>query len=334
MIVINWEFGSVEHVREKREMANYLVTGGAGFIGSNIVEALLGEDYKVRVVDNFATGRRENIAPFFKRIGFMEADILDLQAMKEACKGIDYVLHQAALPSVPRSVADPMSSNKVNVEGTINILWAAKETGVKRVVYASSSSAYGNQPALQKKEDMCADPLSPYAISKYTGELYTRVFSKIYGLSTVCLRYFNVFGPRQDPESQYAAVIPRFITALMNGSPPVIYGDGEQSRDFTFVKNVVRANILAANAEGVSGMMFNIACGRSTTLNQLVIKMQEIIKKKATPEYTDPRPGDVRHSLADISLAKHYLGYEPAYGLEQGLEETVGWFSCLDRGIC
>jgi len=230
-------------------MSFYLVTGGAGFIGSNIVEALVERDEKVRVVDNFSTGKRGNLFPFMDRIELLEADVLDLDAMQGACQGIDYVLHQAALPSVPRSVADPMSSTKVNIDGTVNVLWASKEAGVKRVVYASSSSVYGNQPVLPKKEDMPADPLSPYAISKYGGELYTHVFHQIYGLSTVALRYFNVFGPRQDPNSQYAAVIPKFINAFMNGKSPVVFGDGKQSRDFTYVKNVVQANLLAATAE-------------------------------------------------------------------------------------
>ena len=312
-------------------MAHYLVTGGAGFIGSNIVEALLEKGEKVRVVDNFSTGKRENIAPFIERIELMEADILDSDTMKEACKGIDYILHQAALPSVPRSVADPISSNRVNVDGTVNILWAAKEAGVKRVVYASSSSVYGNQPTLPKQEDMPAAPLSPYAISKYAGELYARIFHQIYGLSTVSLRYFNVFGPRQDPNSQYAAVIPIFINALMTGKPPVIFGDGEQSRDFTFVKNVVRANILAAQAEDPSGHVMNIACGQRITLNQLVQKLRGIINSHADPIYTSPRPGDIRHSLADISKADRLLNYKPTYSMEEGLKKTVDWFKSSNR---
>ena len=306
-------------------MAFYLVTGGAGFIGSNIVEALLEKGERVRVIDNFSTGKRENIAPFMGRIELIESDILDMQAVKEACQGIDYILHQAALPSVPRSVADPMSSNRVNVDGTINVLWAAKEAGVKRVVYAASSSAYGNQPTLPKREEMPANPLSPYAISKYTGELYARVFHEIYGLSTISLRYFNVFGPRQDPDSQYAAVIPKFINAFMNGKSPVVFGDGEQSRDFTFVKNVVQANLLAAKAEGVSGQVLNIACGKRFTLNQLIEKLKGILNNHEEAIYTDPRPGDVRHSLADISKAEHLLDYKPAFFLEEGLKETVAY---------
>ncbi|MGA1841911.1 MAG: SDR family oxidoreductase [bacterium] len=308
-------------------MAHYLVTGGAGFIGSNIVEALIEKGERVRVVDNFSTGKIENIAPFMEKIEFMEADILDMKAMNDACKGIDYVLHQAALPSVPRSVTDPISSNSTNVDGTVNILWAAKEAGVKRVVYASSSSAYGNTPILPKKEDMPADPLSPYAISKYAGELYAKIFYQIYGLSTVSLRYFNVFGPRQDPGSQYAAVIPKFINSLIIGIPPVIFGDGEQSRDFTFVKNVVQANILAAHAEEASGHVFNIACGERITLNQLVKKLQGILNSPLDPIYTDPRPGDVKHSLADISKAEGILNYKPIYNTEDGLRETVKWFT-------
>ena len=306
-------------------MAFYLVTGGAGFIGSNIVEALLEKGERVRVIDNFSTGKRENIAPFMGRIELIESDILDMQAVKEACQGIDYILHQAALPSVPRSVADPMSSNRVNVDGTINVLWAAKEAGVKRVVYAASSSAYGNQPTLPKREDMPANPLSPYAISKYAGELYARVFYEIYGLSTISLRYFNVFGPRQDPDSQYAAVIPKFINAFMNGRSPVVFGDGEQSRDFTFVKNVASANLLAAKAEGASGEVLNIACGQRITLNQLIEKLRGIFNSSQEADYTDPRPGDVRHSLADISKAEQLLDYKPAFALEEGLKETVAY---------
>ncbi|MBN2372633.1 SDR family oxidoreductase [bacterium] len=312
-------------------MAHYLVTGGAGFIGSNIVDALLDKGEKVRVVDNISTGKRQNLLPFMERIEFIEADILDMDIMKDACKGVDFVIHQAALPSVPRSVADPISSNRANVDGTLNILWAARETGVKRVVYASSSSVYGNQPTVQKHEAMPANPMSPYAISKYAGELYSQVFCQIYGISTVCLRYFNVFGPRQDPRSQYAAVIPKFITALISGNRPVIYGDGEQSRDFTFVDNVVQANILAANAKGLSGKVFNIACGKRTTLNQLVNKMKEILNTGINPVYADPRPGDVLHSLADISMAKKILGYRPDYSMEEGLKKTIDWFALQNK---
>ena len=313
-------------------MSFYLVTGGAGFIGSNIVEALVERDEKVRVVDNFSTGKRGNLFPFMDRIELLEADVLDLDAMQGACQGIDYVLHQAALPSVPRSVADPMSSTKVNIDGTVNVLWASKEAGVKRVVYASSSSVYGNQPVLPKKEDMPADPLSPYAISKYGGELYTRVFHQIYGLSTVALRYFNVFGPRQDPNSQYAAVIPKFINAFMNGKSPVVFGDGEQSRDFTFVKNVVLANLLAARAEGASGQVLNIACSQRITLNQLIKKLKRILNSHQEAIYTEPRPGDVRHSLADISKAEHLLNYKPTFAFQDGLEETVAWFRRATSG--
>ncbi len=314
-------------------MSFFLVTGGAGFIGSNIVNTLVEKNEKVRVVDNLTTGKIENLSPFMHRIEFLEADILDLEEMRRACKGVDYVLHQAALPSVPRSMEDPMRSNTVNVDGTINILWAAKEVGVKRVVYASSSSIYGNQPELYKREDMQANPLSPYAISKYAGELYARNFYKLYGLSTVSLRYFNVFGPRQDPMSQYAAVIPKFIKALMDGKSPVIYGDGEQTRDFTYVKNIVHANILAATTEGVCGKIFNIACGKSTSVNQLLRKIKQILGSHIDPVYSDPRPGDVKHSLADVSLAKHLLSYRAIYELEAGLSETIKWFTEGIEGI-
>lgn len=251
-------------------LAKYLVTGGAGFIGSNIVEELVDRNESVRVLDNLSTGRRENIEPFMDKIEFIEGDLRDLDAVRKAVEGVDYVLHQGALPSVPRSIDEPLTTNEVNVNGTLKVLIAARDAGVKRVVYASSSSIYGNSEVLPKREDMPPNPLSPYAISKLAGENYCRIFYQIYGLETVCLRYFNVFGPRQDPTSQYSAVIPKFINAMLNGERPIIYGDGKQSRDFTFVANVVQANLLACEANGVAGELFNVACGERYTLLDLI----------------------------------------------------------------
>jgi nucleoside-diphosphate-sugar epimerase len=304
---------------------NYLVTGGAGFIGSHIVEELLKRREKVRVLDNFSTGKRENITPFLKEIELIEGDIRESKIVKKAMKGVDYVLHQAALPSVFRSIKDPITTNEVNVLGTLNILMAAKEARVKKVVYASSSSVYGDTPTLPKREDMKSFPLSPYALSKLAGEEYSRLFFSLYGLETIILRYFNIFGPRQDPASQYAAVIPKFISSLLNGERPTIYGDGEQSRDFTYVSNVVRANLLATTLKIKEGI-FNIACGKRITVNELVKGLNGIMNMNIEPLYTDPRPGDVRHSQADISKAKEALGYRIEINFEEGLKKTVEWF--------
>jgi nucleoside-diphosphate-sugar epimerase len=304
-----------------------LVTGGAGFIGSNIAERLIENRDNVRVMDNFSTGKRENLrlSGAFP-LEVMEGDLCDLNTCRRACENVGFVLHQAAIPSVPKSVADPISSNEANVRGTLNLLVAARDAGVKRLVYASSSSIYGDTPIMPKKEDMTPLPLSPYAISKLTGEYYCRVFYRLYGLETVVLRYFNVFGPRQDPNSQYAAAIPRFITALLNNKPPTVYGDGEQTRDFTYVRSVVEANIQALEAKGAEGEVFNIACGESITINELVKKMAEILNSNIQPIYTDSRPGDIRDSLADISRARRILGYKPPESLETGLAETVNFF--------
>jgi len=304
----------------------YLVTGGAGFIGSHIVERLVREGQKVRVIDNLSTGEKKNIEPFLEKIEFVEGDIRDLEPLREAMGGVDYVLHQAAVSSVPRSVKDPLTSNSVNVEGTLNILVAARDAGVKRVIYASSSSVYGDTPVLPKHEDMKQEPRSPYAVSKLGGELYCQAFYHVYGLETIALRYFNVFGPRQDPKSQYAAVVPKFITALLHGEPPTIFGDGEQSRDFTYIENVVEANLLAAKASGVAGEVFNIACGERITINKLARMLAEIIGVNIEPEHTPPRSGDVLHSLADISKAKRLLGYEVKVSTPKGLEQTVKWY--------
>jgi nucleoside-diphosphate-sugar epimerase len=303
----------------------YLVTGGAGFIGSNTVERLLELGERVRVLDNFATGKRHYLFPLQDRIELIEGDIRYLNVVQEAVQGVDYVIHLAALPSVPRSIRTPIESNDVNVSGTLNVLIAARDLGVKRVVYGASSSAYGNTEVLPKSEDMAALPLSPYAVNKFAGELYCRVFHQVYGLETVSLRYFNVFGPRQDPMSQYSAVIPKFIGAALAGQPPTIFGDGGQSRDFTFVQNVVEANLLACRAGGASGETINIACGQRVTLNELAGMIARIVGTDVQPTYQPQRTGDVRHSLADIRKAERILGYRPLVGLEAGLRRTVDW---------
>jgi nucleoside-diphosphate-sugar epimerase len=309
-----------------------LVTGGSGFIGSHLVAALLKQGAIVRVLDNFTTGNRANLAAVLEGIPLqgnftcVGGDITDRVAVREAVNGTDYILHQAALPSVQRSVEDPLTSNWVNVEGTLNLLVAARDAGVKRVVYASSSSVYGDSSQLPKDECMTTNPLSPYAVSKLAAEDYCRVFTRVYGLETVSLRYFNVFGPRQDPSSLYAAVIPRFIEALLENRPPTIYGDGRQSRDFTFVENVVQANLLALSASGVAGEAFNIACGESVDLRGMLQLLTEFLGQNVQPEYQAPRAGDVKHSLADISKAKRMLGYRPTIPFREGLKQTFEYF--------
>ena len=307
-------------------MAVYLVTGGAGFIGSNIVEELLKQGAKVRIIDNFATGRKENLDPFKSKVDFREVDICDLGSLKTAVRGADFVLHQAAIPSVPKSVIDPITSHNADVTGTLHVLWAAKEAGVKRVVYAASSSAYGDSPQLPKQEDMPSKPISPYGLMKYVGEEYCRLFSQLYGLETVSLRYFNVFGPRQDPSSQYSGVLSRFITVMLAGERPVIFGDGEQSRDFTYVSNVVQGNLLACHASNAAGQMYNLACGRSINLNEVVGMLNRILKTDLRPVYDAPRVGDIKHSLAEISRATADLSYLPSIQFEEGLRMTVEWY--------
>jgi len=307
----------------------YLVTGGSGFIGSNIAHELVKRGEDVRVIDNFSTGNKVNIAEIENRIELIDGDIRDFWTVQEAVAGVDYVLHQAALPSVPRSISNPLTSNSVNIDGTLNLLEASKSAGVKRFVMASSSSVYGDTPALPKREDMPTDPLSPYAITKLANEKYCKVFYELYGLETVCLRYFNIFGPRQDPKSEYAAVIPRFITALLNGRQPVVYGDGEQSRDFTFVSNAVDANLLATTAAIKPGRYYNIACGAQYTLNDLLDMLREIIGTDIEAKYTPPHPGDIKHSFADISLARKELGFDPKVDFKAGLKKTVEWFAKL-----
>lgn len=306
-------------------MALYLVTGGAGFIGSHIVEALLERKDRVRVLDNFSTGKRENLVPFLGRIELIEGDIRSYHTVREAVDGVDYILHQAALPSVPRSVKDPITSNEVNVTGTLNMLDAARDARVQRLIYASSSSIYGDLETLPKTEDMLPKPLSPYAVAKLAGEKYCQVFTRLYGLETVSLRYFNVFGPRQDPHSQYSAVIPKFVNMISSGQPPRIFGDGEQSRDFTYVANVVHANLLACEKglEELPGEVFNIACGKRITINMLIQQINQILGTDISADYTDPRAGDVKHSLANIGKARQFLGYEPAVEFRGGLQKVI-----------
>jgi UDP-glucose 4-epimerase len=303
-----------------------LVTGGAGFIGSHLVDELVRRGVQVRVLDNFSTGRRENVAPVIDQIELIEGDIRDADTVHRAVQGVDYVLHQAALPSVPRSVADPLTTHAVNATGTLNVLLAAREANVKRVVYASSSSVYGDNPALPKREEMPTHPLSPYAVSKLAGENYCRAFYQVYGLPAVVLRYFNVFGPRQDPASPYAAVIPKFIAALLRGESPTIYGDGTKSRDFTYVANVVQANLLACEKDEAIGQVLNVACGERHTLFDLYSELVELTGKALPPVFAPARPGEVKHSLAAIEQAAQVLGYAPQVEWHEGLRRTVEWY--------
>jgi UDP-glucose 4-epimerase len=309
-------------------MALYLVTGAAGFIGSSLVRALLERGEQVRGFDNFETGRRENLQDFYSQIDFREADLLDFGAIQSACQGVDYVLHQAAIPSVPKSIADPARSNKVNVEGTLNVLMAARDAKVQRVVYAASSSAYGDSPTLPKHEDMSSNPLSPYAVAKLTGEMYMKVFHGVYGLPTVSLRYFNIFGPHQDPTSPYSAVLAKFITQMLRGERPTIYGDGEQSRDFNYIDNAVAANLLAATAPEaeVAGQLFNIATGNRFSLNETFEMLKPLTGYTGDIAYEAERSGDIKHSLADISRAQQKLKYQPLIDFKEGLRRTVEWY--------
>jgi UDP-glucose 4-epimerase len=304
-----------------------LVTGGGGFIGSHLVDRLLADGHDVRVLDNFATGRRENLIHVLEHIEVVEGDLQSYERVHTAVVGCEIVLHQGALPSVPRSVQDPLTSNATNVTGTLNVLLAARDAGVKRVVYASSSSIYGANPELPKHEGLLPQPISPYAVAKLAGEGFCRSFHEVFGLETVALRYFNVFGPRQDPLSQYAAVVPNFISALLEGEQPVVFGDGEQSRDFTYVGNVVEGNVLAMNAEGVAGKPYNIAAGDRTTLNELLRHIGRLMGRQAGARYEDARLGDVKHSQADVSAAERDLGYRANVSVEEGLRITIDWFS-------
>jgi len=309
-------------------MSLYLITGIAGFIGSSLARAVLSRGDQVRGVDNFSTGNRENIAELLDRIDFREADIGDLDAMHKACAGVDFVLHQAAIPSVPKSVLDPLGSNRANVDGTVNVLVAARDAKVKRVVYAASSSAYGDTPTLPKHENMKPDPISPYAVAKLASEQYMISFYRCYGLETVSLRYFNIFGPRQDPSSPYSGVLAKFTTQMLRGEQPAINGDGEQSRDFTYIDNAVDANLLActAPAQKAAGEMFNVATGRRVTLNETFKLLQGLTSFKGQPKYGPERSGDIKHSLADISKAEAGLGYKPKVDFEEGLRRTVEWY--------
>jgi nucleoside-diphosphate-sugar epimerase len=308
-------------------MRRYLVTGAAGFIGSHLTERLLSLGEPVRALDNFSTGRRTNLTACEGQVGFelREGDLRDLEIARRAVKGIEIIFHQAAIPSVPRSVADPLSAHEANITGTLNLLIAARDADVKKFIYASSSSVYGPTSQLPQRETMPPNPASPYALTKFAAERYCQLFSQLYGLPTLCLRYFNVFGPRQDPASEYAAVIPCFISALLRGQAPIIYGDGEQTRDFTYIDNAVAANLQAAQA-AVSGEALNIAGGRQISINQLLAQIQTLLSVKITPDYSEARPGDLRHSLADISRARRLIHYQPQISFEEGLQRTVEWF--------
>lgn len=304
-----------------------LVTGGAGFIGSHIAAALMAEGARVRVLDDLSTGHRENIDEIGGDLDFINGSVADEELLNKVLEDVEVVFHEAAIPSVPRSVEEPRQTHIASVDGTFSLLDAARRNKVRRVVYAASSSAYGDQPTLPKAEQMLPDPLSPYAVAKLVGEYYCQVFTRVYGLETVSLRYFNVFGPRQDPGSQYSGVVSRFISTLLSDERPVIYGDGEQSRDFTYIDNVVFANMRAASAADASGKVINVANGQRITLNQLLDELKDLTgKHDVTAEYREPRVGDVRHSLADISLAQQFLGYESKVDLREGLQRTIDWW--------
>jgi nucleoside-diphosphate-sugar epimerase len=308
-------------------MAFYLITGIAGFIGSSLAHALVERGEQVRGVDNFSTGKKQNLAGIWDGIEFHEADLLDLNALQRACQGVDFVLHEAALPSVPKSVQDPLGNNRANVDGTVNLLIAARDAKVKRVIYAASSSAYGDSPSLPKHEDMTPRPVSPYAVAKLAGEHYMGSFYRCYGLETICLRYFNIFGPRQDPSSPYSGVLAKFITQMLNGEQPTIFGDGTQSRDFTYIDNVIEANLLACKAPAAAlGQTFNIATGHRFDLNQTFNMLKKITGYSGQVKYAPERAGDVKHSLAEISRAEKHLGYKPKVEFQKGLEKTVAWY--------
>ena len=307
-------------------MERFLVTGGAGFIGSNICRKLIWQGCFVRVVDNLLTGKKSNLDGIMEEVEFIEADMGDDEVSREAMADIDVVLHQGALPSVPRSIENPAMTHKHCVDATFTLLMAASDAGIKRFVYASSSSAYGDSPTLPKIETMLAEPLSPYAAAKLAGEYYCKVFYTVFGLETISLRYFNIFGPYQDPTSQYAAAIPAFVTAILKDEPPTVYGDGQQSRDFTYVDNVVEANLLAARAKQTKGEVVNIACGERITINSVIDLVNELLGKDIEPAYAALRPGDVKHSLADISLAQKVIGYKPVVDFGAGLEKAIQWY--------
>jgi len=309
-------------------VAVYLITGAAGFIGSSLARAVLAQGDEVRGVDNFSTGNRANLDEILSQIDFREVDLLNLDAIKDACKGVDYIFHEAAIPSVPKSVLDPLGSNRANIDGTVHLLIAARDAKVKRVVYAASSSAYGDTPTLPKHEAMLPNPNSPYAVAKLAGEYYMTSFYRCYGLETVSLRYFNIFGPRQDPTSPYSGVLAKFITQMLNGEAPTIFGDGAQSRDFTFIQNAVDANLLAikAPASQAAGQIFNVATGKRADLNQAFQLLKKITGYTGDVKYAASRSGDVKHSLADLSRAEKHLVYRPTVDFEEGLRLTVDWY--------
>jgi len=316
-------------------MAKYLVTGAAGFIGSSLVRALLARGDQIRGVDNFSTGKRENLTEVRDQMDFREADLLDLEAMHSACQGVDFVLHQAAIPSVPKSILDPVGSNRANIDGTVNLLVAARDAKVKRVVYAASSSAYGDTPTLPKHEAMPPNPISPYAVAKLASELYMTSFYRCYGLETVSLRYFNIFGPRQDPSSPYSGVLAKFSMQMLRGEQPTIFGDGETSRDFTFIDNAVSANLLACAAPAAEcvGRVFNCATGRRITLNQTFEALKKLTGYLGAVKYVPERSGDIKHSLADITLAQKHLGYKVLINFEEGLRRTVDWYKTQSQPV-
>lgn len=309
-------------------MSLYLITGIAGFIGSALARGVLAKGDQVRGIDNLSTGKRANLAEIQDRIDLREADLLDLKSVQEACRGVDYVLHEAAIPSVPRSVLDPLESNRANIDATVNLLVTARDAKVKRVVYAASSSAYGDTPTLPKREDMFPSPISPYAVAKLASEYYMTSFWRCYGMETVSLRYFNIFGPRQDPSSPYSGVLAKFITQMLKGEQPIIFGDGTQSRDFTFIENVVNANLLAcqAPADQTAGRAFNVATATRIDLNETVRVLKKLTGYTGDVKYEPERAGDVKHSLADLSLSKKHLGYAPTVGFEEGLRRTIEWY--------
>jgi len=303
----------------------YLVTGGAGFIGSHVVTELLRQGHGVRVLDNFSTGRRENLETMLADIDVFEGDMRSYERAHNAVKGVDVVIHLAALPSVPRSVQDPLTTNEANITGTLNVLLAARDNDARRVVLASSSSVYGANAAMPKREDLVPQPISPYAVSKLAAEQYARAFATVYGLETVSLRYFNVFGPRQDPTSQYSGVVPRFMRLAIEGGRPIVFGDGRQSRDFTYVANVVAATLSATAAPGAAGAICNVGCGDPKTVLELIAAVSRVSGRELEPDFAPPRPGDVKHSFADIGLARTLLGYEPRVDFEEGIEHTFSW---------
>jgi len=303
----------------------FLVTGGAGFIGSHLAEELVQRGHQVRIVDDFSTGKKENVASFLDKIELIKSDIRDIEVCTRAAEGMDFVLHQAALTSVPHSIENPLLTNEINIKGTLNLLLASREAKVRRFVFASSAAVYGDDPHLPKKEEVVGASLSPYALSKRVGEMFCQLFARTFGLSTVCLRYFNIFGPRQDPASQYASVIPLFVSSMLKNKKPVIFGDGEQTRDFLFVSNVVEANMLAVEADRLGGEVFNIGYGEETSINELARKINEILQMNIQPAYDEPRLGDIKRSFADISWARKMLKYEPMVDFSEGLKRTIRW---------